>query len=206
MGGTNGTTSWTLGCAENLPMRVGDVSFHTHAYVVENGPLGLLLEKPFHSHLLTRLEDNADCSVSPSVRDSANPSRVVQVSTRPRRATVPFIAALTLQTHPTPCPRTRKQRRRLTWRRRRHQRTPVLCDTDPKISRFHLLRPLPTPVFHSMAAPHVRHLGRRLPTHSAPHSRHSSFQNRGGIPPESPNQLQNGAMPNWYTTHARTGS
>ncbi len=64
MEGANSSTSWTLGCAENLSMRIGDVSFHVHAYVVENAPFRLLLGRPFHSLLLTKLEDNLDGSVN----------------------------------------------------------------------------------------------------------------------------------------------
>ena len=34
MEGANGSTNWTLGCAENLILQVGDVSFKTHAHVL----------------------------------------------------------------------------------------------------------------------------------------------------------------------------
>ena len=43
MEGANGGTSRTLGCAEDLSMRIGDVSFTIHAHVVRTAPFRLLL-------------------------------------------------------------------------------------------------------------------------------------------------------------------
>ncbi len=43
MEGANGLVSKTLGCAENLSMQVGDVSFKVHAHVVDRAPFRLLL-------------------------------------------------------------------------------------------------------------------------------------------------------------------
>ena len=47
MEGANGSTNWTLGCVEHLPMRVGGVSFNLHAHVIEHAPFRLLLGRPF---------------------------------------------------------------------------------------------------------------------------------------------------------------
>jgi hypothetical protein len=102
MEGANGTTSWTLGCAENLPMHIGNVSFVAHAYIVENAPFRLLLGRPFHNLLLSRLEDNKDGSVSLSIRDPADRSHTAQVPTKPRRTTIGFITTLAIQTLPAP--------------------------------------------------------------------------------------------------------
>jgi len=52
----NSTTNWTLGCAENLSMQVGNVPFHLHAHVVECAPFRLLLEMPFQHQLLCCLD------------------------------------------------------------------------------------------------------------------------------------------------------
>ena len=51
MEGANSSMSRTLGCAEDLEMRIGDVSFTIHAHVVCTAPFRLLLGRPFH-HLL----------------------------------------------------------------------------------------------------------------------------------------------------------
>ncbi|KAI0277654.1 hypothetical protein BC826DRAFT_875443, partial [Russula brevipes] len=51
MEGANGSTSWTLGCAEYLPITIGDISFRIHAHVVQDAPYRLLLGRPFQ-HLL----------------------------------------------------------------------------------------------------------------------------------------------------------
>jgi hypothetical protein len=51
MEGANGSTSRTLGCAKDLEMQIGDVSFTIHAHIVRTAPFCLLLGQPFH-HLL----------------------------------------------------------------------------------------------------------------------------------------------------------
>ncbi len=81
-------------------MCIGDVSFCAHAYVVKNAPFQLLLRRPFHSLLLTKLEDNSDGSVNLTIYDPADQSRIVQVPTRAWCATVGFITTLALLTHP----------------------------------------------------------------------------------------------------------
>ena len=43
MEGANGATNWTLGCAEYLPMCIGDISFMVHAHVMKCAPFRLLL-------------------------------------------------------------------------------------------------------------------------------------------------------------------
>ena len=52
MEGANGSTSRTLGCAEDLNMHIGDVSFTIHAHVICTAPFRLLLGRPFHYLLL----------------------------------------------------------------------------------------------------------------------------------------------------------
>ncbi|KAI0281703.1 hypothetical protein BC826DRAFT_883731, partial [Russula brevipes] len=69
MEGANGVTSWTLGCAEYLPMQIGNVSFKIHAHVVRDAPFRLLLGRPFHNLLLCRLEDRPDGRIEVSIRD-----------------------------------------------------------------------------------------------------------------------------------------
>ena len=79
MEGANSSTSWTIGCAKNLPMRIGDVDFQVHAHIVETAPFRLLLGRPFHHHLRCRLEDHPDRRVDISIHDPTNPARSIQV-------------------------------------------------------------------------------------------------------------------------------
>jgi hypothetical protein len=43
MEGANGLSSKTMGCAKNLTMQIGNVSFEVHAHIVERAPFRLLL-------------------------------------------------------------------------------------------------------------------------------------------------------------------
>jgi integrase-like protein/reverse transcriptase-like protein/aspartyl protease len=102
MEGANGSTSRTLGCAEDLKMRIGDVSFTIHAHVIRTAPFRLLLGRPFHHLLLCRLEDHPD-RVDVSIRDPANPSHSIAVPSRARQATqVGFVSALACEAHLEP--------------------------------------------------------------------------------------------------------
>ena len=102
MEGANSSTSRTLGCAEDLEMRIGDVSFTIHAHVVRTAPFRLLLGRPFHHLLLCRLEDHPD-RVDVSIRDPADPSHSIAVPSRARQATqVGFVTTLACQVYPEP--------------------------------------------------------------------------------------------------------
>jgi hypothetical protein len=102
MEGANSSTSWTTGCAEQLQMSIGNITFQVHAYVVENTPFRLLLGRPFHNLLLSRLEDNMDGSVSLSIHNPADQSHIIQVPTRAQRTLVGIISTLALQSYPAP--------------------------------------------------------------------------------------------------------
>lgn len=43
MEGANGATNWTIGCAENLILQVGNVLIKTHAHIVEHASFNILL-------------------------------------------------------------------------------------------------------------------------------------------------------------------
>ena len=102
MEGANSSTSRMLGCAEDLEMQIGDVSFTVHAHVVRAAPFRLLLGRPFHHLLLCRLEDHPD-RVNVSIRDPADPSRSITVPSRARQAVqVGFVTTLTCQVQPEP--------------------------------------------------------------------------------------------------------
>ena len=49
MEGTNGIHTWTLGCAEDLQIQLGDLSFVIHAHVLEGALFHLLFGQPFYT-------------------------------------------------------------------------------------------------------------------------------------------------------------
>ena len=74
MEGANSTTNWTIGCTENLPLQVGDVTFKVHTHVVEHVSFGLLLGCPFQQIAHCRFEDLPNSEVEVSVQDPSDPS------------------------------------------------------------------------------------------------------------------------------------
>jgi len=52
MEGANSATNWTVGCAKNLPMQVGDVTIKVHMHVVKHMSFSLLLGWPFQKAAL----------------------------------------------------------------------------------------------------------------------------------------------------------
>jgi hypothetical protein len=101
MEGANGVTSWTLGCAENLLMRIGNVSFRIHAHVVHEAPFRLLLGRPCQNLLLSNLEERPDGRVVVSIRDPNDRSRSIMVPTRDRVRETGRLRVLTLQHAPS---------------------------------------------------------------------------------------------------------
>ncbi|KAI9509988.1 hypothetical protein F5148DRAFT_956584, partial [Russula earlei] len=67
MESANRLTSWMVGCAENLPMQIGDISFTLHAYMVKHAPMNLLLGCPFQQLLLSQLKDSPNGKVERSI-------------------------------------------------------------------------------------------------------------------------------------------
>ena len=49
MEGANGVTSWTVGCTENLLMRIRLSLLRIHAHIVPEAPFRLLLGRPCQS-------------------------------------------------------------------------------------------------------------------------------------------------------------
>ena len=84
MEGANGIRTWTLGCAEDLSLKIGVLSFVIHAHVLEGAPFRLLLGQPFYNLLLCKTEDCPDGGVNLTLHDPANPSRIFVVKTQPR--------------------------------------------------------------------------------------------------------------------------
>ena len=125
MEGANSSTSWAIGCAENLSMSIGSIKFQVHAYVVENAPFRLLLGRPFHNLLLSRLEDNADGSVNLSIHDPTDQSRIIQVPTKARLVRSGITTALAFQTLPSPPRMTAMDRHGLAQQITHHHTFPV---------------------------------------------------------------------------------
>ena len=72
MEGANSATNWTVGCAEDLPLQVGDITVKVHAHVIEHTSFGLLLGRPFQQATLCRIEDMPSGEVEVSVHDPAD--------------------------------------------------------------------------------------------------------------------------------------
>jgi len=72
MEGVNSATNWTVGCAKNLPMQVGNVTIKVHMHVVEHTSFGLLLGQPFQKAALLQFEDLPNGEVEVSVRNPAD--------------------------------------------------------------------------------------------------------------------------------------
>ena len=96
MEGANSATNWTIGCAESLPLQVGDITFKVHAHVVEHASFGLLLGRPFQQTAHCRFEDLPSGEVEISVRDPADISRRVYLATRPRTGRAPAVTMLSV--------------------------------------------------------------------------------------------------------------
>lgn len=100
MEGANGATNWTLGCAEYLPMRAGDISFVVHAHVVKHAPFRLLLGRPFQHALLCRIEDLPSGDVEVSVQNPSDSSHRISIPSRPRKVQVASVKILSLSCQP----------------------------------------------------------------------------------------------------------
>jgi len=102
MEGVNSATNWTVGCAENLTLQVGDVPFKIHAHVVKHASFGLLLRHPFQWALLCRFEDLPGGEVEISVRDPTDISCRVYVLIRPRTRCMPAVKIISIVNHSSP--------------------------------------------------------------------------------------------------------
>ena len=81
MEGTNGATSWTVGCAEYLPMQVAGIEFQLHAHVLKEAPFRILLGHPFEHALLSSLEDKPGGGTNLVICDPQNHSHHIAVPT-----------------------------------------------------------------------------------------------------------------------------
>ncbi len=102
MEGANSLVSKTLGCAENLSMCVGNVSFKVHAHVIDQVPFRLLLGRPFHHLLLCQLKDQPDSHVDICVYDPTDPACSISIPSHACKAQVSFVRALSFISHLTP--------------------------------------------------------------------------------------------------------
>jgi hypothetical protein len=74
MEGANSTTNWTVGCAKDLTLQVGNVLFKVHMHVIEHMSFGLLLGWPFQQASLCQFEDLPNGEVEISVCNPTNAS------------------------------------------------------------------------------------------------------------------------------------
>jgi len=102
MEGANSATNWTVGCAENLLLQVGDVPFKIHAHVIENTSFGILFGCPFQQALLCRFKDLPGGKVELSVCNPSNISHRVYIPTRPRIGRAPAIKIISIVNHMLP--------------------------------------------------------------------------------------------------------
>jgi len=84
MEGANGATNWTVGCAKNLTLQVGNMSLKIHVHIVEHASFKILLGWPFGQTALCWIEDLPSGEVEVSVHDPTNIVHRVYVPARPR--------------------------------------------------------------------------------------------------------------------------
>jgi len=84
MEGANGATNWTIGCAENLILQVGDMLIKTHVHIVKHVSFNILLGRPFQQAAGFRFEDLPSGKVEVLVRDPADPACRIYLATCPR--------------------------------------------------------------------------------------------------------------------------
>jgi len=101
MEGANSATNWTLGCAENIPMRIRGVSFKLHAHIVECTPFRLLLGRPFQHQVLCSLNPLPDRLLEVFICDPSDISQCILVPSRPCTAQVASIRVLSYHMKPT---------------------------------------------------------------------------------------------------------
>jgi len=97
MEGANGATNWTIGCAENLILQVGDMLIKTHAHVVEHASFDILLGRPFQQAAGFRFEDLPSGKVEVSVRDPADPARRIYLATCPHAGRASAVKMVSVQ-------------------------------------------------------------------------------------------------------------
>ena len=102
MEGANGATNWTVGCAENLPLQVGDVTFKVQAHVIKHMSFGLLLGCPFQHTALCRFEDMPSRKVEVSMHDPTDIECRVYLATHPHTGHAPAISVISVHNHTAP--------------------------------------------------------------------------------------------------------
>jgi gag-polyprotein putative aspartyl protease len=161
MEGASGAKNWTLGCVENLPMRIGSVAFPIHAHVVEHAPFRLLLGLPFQNLLLCRFEELPDGRVDVCIHDPADPTHTATVPSRPRKAFAGYVCtlALTALSSPPPPPSVNALHPYLAEARnaafqQNHSAPPVSVAAYKKVARK--VRPVPASLLEDFRT--VRHI------------------------------------------------
>ena len=101
MEGANGTTNWTVGCAEYLTMQVSSMLCKVHTHVVEDAPFKLLLGRPFGHAVSSVIEDLPNGDVKVSIQDPTNPTCRIYVPARPCKGRVTSVKVLSVISSPS---------------------------------------------------------------------------------------------------------
>src|SRR5216683_6932653 len=91
-----------MGCAEYLPLQVGDVTLQVHVHVIQDAPFQLLLGRPFQCAVLCCIEDLPSGDVEVSILDLADCRRRVYLPSRLRKGRSHSLQILTVLNSPIP--------------------------------------------------------------------------------------------------------
>jgi len=100
MEGANSSTNWTLGCAKNLPMHIGGVTFKVHVHVIEHTPFRLLLGRPFQHQVLCMLNLLPNGSLEVFICDPSDISQCILIPSQACTAQVASIWVLSYHMRP----------------------------------------------------------------------------------------------------------
>ncbi len=100
--GANSACSRTVGCTENLPLQVGDVTLWVHTHVVQDAPFQLLLGHLFQHAVLCCIEDLPLGEVEVSILDLADRHCRVYLPFHPCKGRSHSLRILTILDHTTP--------------------------------------------------------------------------------------------------------
>jgi hypothetical protein len=101
MKGANSTTNWTVGCAKDLTLQVGDVSFKVHTHIIEHASFSLLLGWPFQQASLCQFKDLPNGKVEISMHDPTNASQRVFLSSHPHTGHAPSVKMVSVHNQVT---------------------------------------------------------------------------------------------------------
>jgi hypothetical protein len=93
--------TWTLGCAEDLHISIGNLSFSMHVHILQDAPFRVLFGRPFYSLLLCRTADHPDGCVSITLHDPTDSAHIISINSQPRHSHQPPVAHLGARSVPS---------------------------------------------------------------------------------------------------------